>query len=572
MDKIKVISKRVIRFKRELVLVLTPLILLPVLYSIPLKQAKCLYVFLVMVTYWCTEALPVAVTSLIPIVIFPTFGIMASSKVCPQYFADTIILFMGGVILAVAMENWNLHRRVALHILMYVGVKPTMLLLGLMLTTSILSMWMNNSATTVTMMPIANAILKTLYGDEESTDMSVSHINAGTRENLIANPVQRSFAVKGILLSIPYSASIGGIATLTGSVPNLILDGQVKRTFPNSHTLTFGSWLLFALPFMLLLLLSAWLWISILYGGLQGRYGCCHPVLNTVLTGSDCCVLSCRFAEKAVGFVFLLFVIILFTRSPKYMLGWEKIFQPKYVSDAAASTLIIILLFIFPSQKPTYKWKIDPSGMYMVPLLSWKTVQKKVPWNVLILLGGGFALAKGTEESELSVWIGDLFQPLEKISASAAVLLISLTVSVVTEFLNSSVTSAVLLPVLAKLTESCCNLCSFLYSSFAFTLPSGTPENTIAFSSRQLHVKDMVKGGIVLNVWGNILLFLAINTWGQPIFQLTRKEERVLFLNNVMGSLTSTWSSNRDLGLTSHPKNSTSNITAHPQYCTGVSA
>uniref|UniRef100_A0A4W3K2W9 Solute carrier family 13 member 3-like n=1 Tax=Callorhinchus milii TaxID=7868 RepID=A0A4W3K2W9_CALMI len=553
MDKIKVISKRVIRFKRELVLVLTPLILLPVLYSIPLKQAKCLYVFLVMVTYWCTEALPVAVTSLIPIVIFPTFGIMASSKVCPQYFADTIILFMGGVILAVAMENWNLHRRVALHILMYVGVKPTMLLLGLMLTTSILSMWMNNSATTVTMMPIANAILKTLYGDEESTDMSVSHINAGTRENLIANPVQRSFAdeetigkmvrkenkhiVKGILLSIPYSASIGGIATLTGSVPNLILDGQVKRTFPNSHTLTFGSWLLFALPFMLLLLLSAWLWISILYGGLQGRYGCCHPVLNTVLTGSDCCVLSCRFAEKAVGFVFLLFVIILFTRSPKYMLGWEKIFQPKYVSDAAASTLIIILLFIFPSQKPTYKWKIDPSGMYMVPLLSWKTVQKKVPWNVLILLGGGFALAKGTEESELSVWIGDLFQPLEKISASAAVLLISLTVSVVTEFLNSSVTSAVLLPVLAKLSVRMkvhplyLMVPATVSSSFAFTLPSGTPENTIAFSSRQLHVKDMVKGGIVLNVWGNILLFLAINTWGQQFLTLQIWKQK---LNSIL--------------------------------------
>ncbi|XP_042197889.1 solute carrier family 13 member 3-like [Callorhinchus milii] len=508
MDKIKVISKRVIRFKRELVLVLTPLILLPVLYSIPLKQAKCLYVFLVMVTYWCTEALPVAVTSLIPIVIFPTFGIMASSKVCPQYFADTIILFMGGVILAVAMENWNLHRRVALHILMYVGVKPTMLLLGLMLTTSILSMWMNNSATTVTMMPIANAILKTLYGDEESTDMSVSHINAvfqqkdrlstqtETQENLeideetIGKMVRKEnkHIVKGILLSIPYSASIGGIATLTGSVPNLILDGQVKR-----------------------------FWI-------QKKKSETAAKLQAIIHNEYKKLGPIKFAEKAVGFVFLLFVIILFTRSPKYMLGWEKIFQPKYVSDAAASTLIIILLFIFPSQKPTYKWKIDPS---VVPLLSWKTVQKKVPWNVLILLGGGFALAKGTEESELSVWIGDLFQPLEKISASAAVLLISLTVSVVTEFLNSSVTSAVLLPVLAKLSVRMkvhplyLMVPATVSSSFAFTLPSGTPENTIAFSSRQLHVKDMVKGGIVLNVWGNILLFLAINTWGQPIFQLS---------------------------------------------------
>ncbi|XP_070328828.1 Na(+)/dicarboxylate cotransporter 3 isoform X3 [Odocoileus virginianus] len=307
MAALATVAKKVWSARRLLVLLFTPLVLLPVVFALPPKEGRCLFVILLMAVYWCTEALPLSVTALLPIVLFPFLGILPSNKVCAQYFLDTNFLFLSGLIMASAIEEWNLHRRIALKVLMLTGVQPARLILGMMATTSFLSMWLSNTASTAMMLPIANAILKSLFGHRESRkDLSweSEETAAAVRKNgLHTVPMEiqciastedkdcpeeaeapmdlqptskkeeeyRRNIWKGFLISIPYSASIGGTATLTGTAPNLILLGQLKSFFPQCDVVNFGSWFIFAFPLMLLFLLVGWLWISFLYGGITLR-------------------------------------------------------------------------------------------------------------------------------------------------------------------------------------------------------------------------------------------------------------------------------------------------------------
>ncbi|XP_042786720.1 solute carrier family 13 member 3 isoform X3 [Panthera leo] len=305
MAALATVAKKVWSARRLLVLLFAPLALLPVVFALPPKEGRCLFVILLMAVYWCTEALPLSVTALLPIILFPFLGILPSNKVCPQYFLDTNFLFLSGLIMASAIEEWNLHRRIALKVLMLVGVQPTRLILGMMVTTSFLSMWLSNTASTAMMLPIASAVLKSLFGQETRKDLgqqSEENAAAVRRNGLHAVPTEVQFLAgtedkdcpeaeapldlladckkegeyrrniwKGFLISIPYSASIGGTATLTGTAPNLILLGQLKSFFPQCDVVNFGSWFIFAFPLMLLFLLAGWLWISFLYGGMTLR-------------------------------------------------------------------------------------------------------------------------------------------------------------------------------------------------------------------------------------------------------------------------------------------------------------
>uniref|UniRef100_A0ABI7YLI3 Solute carrier family 13 member 3 n=1 Tax=Felis catus TaxID=9685 RepID=A0ABI7YLI3_FELCA len=486
-----------------------------------------------MAVYWCTEALPLSVTALLPIILFPFLGILPSNKVCPQYFLDTNFLFLSGLIMASAIEEWNLHRRIALKVLMLVGVQPTRLILGMMVTTSFLSMWLSNTASTAMMLPIASAVLKSLFGQETRKDLgqqSEENAAAVRRNGLHAVPTEVQFLAgtedkdcpeaeapldckkegeyhrniwKGFLISIPYSASIGGTATLTGTAPNLILLGQLKSFFPQCDVVNFGSWFIFAFPLMLLFLLAGWLWISFLYAGMTLR-GWRRKKKSEIKTDAE---------DRARAVI----------REEFQNLG-----PIKFLSDAVTGVAIVTVLFFFPSQRPSLKWWFDfkASNAETEPLLTWKKVQDTVPWNIILLLGGGFAMAKGCEESGLSAWIGGQLHPLENVPPPLAVLLITVVVAFFTEFASNTATIIIFLPVLAELairlrvhplylmvpgTVSC---------SYAFMLPVSTPPNSIAFASGHLLVKDMVRTGLLMNLMGVLLLSLAMNTWAQTIFQL----------------------------------------------------
>ncbi|NWW49393.1 S13A2 protein, partial [Pedionomus torquatus] len=550
------------------------------------QEAQCGYVIIVMALFWCTEALPLAVTALFPVLLFPLMNIMDSTTVCREYLKDTNMLFIGGLLMAIAIEKWHLHKRVALRVLLITGVRPALLLMGFMIVTAFLSMWISNTATTAMMVPIAQAVLEQLHKSEmkSSTGVQASeHINAAfelqeeptkpdhfkekeekgewvtgvfllgimeveedikRNENLLEEK-HRNFS-KGMSLCICYSASIGGIATLTGTTPNLVLQGQVDELFPqNGNIINFASWFSFAFPTMIVLLILTWIWLQMLYLGFNflKNFGCtADPSAKAkeqqayeIIKEENKKLGSMKFAEIAVLIIFILLVLLWFTRDPGFIPGWATVLFNKdntsYVTDATVAIFISILLFIIPSDIPrngSDEEKTGSKSKIRAPpaLLDWKVVHEKMPWNIVFLLGGGFALAKGSEESGLSSWLGTKLTPLQEIPHPAIALLLCLLIATFTECTSNVATTTLFLPILASMAEAIClhplyvMLPCTLSASLAFMLPVATPPNAIVFSYGQLRVIDMAKAGFVLNILGVLTITLAINTWGSSLFQL----------------------------------------------------
>ncbi|XP_036178474.1 solute carrier family 13 member 3 isoform X3 [Myotis myotis] len=500
MAVLAILAKKVWCSRRLLVLLIAPLLLLPVVFALPPKEGRCLFVILLMAVYWCTEALPLSVTALLPIILFPFLGILKSKDVCPQYFVDTNFLFLSGLIMASAIEEWNLHRRIALKILTFVGVRPVWLIFGMMVSTAFLSMWLSNTASTAMMLPIASAILKNLFGEEEENTVAV-----GTK-GMNPVPMEMQFLARR------------------------------EDAFPQSDVVNFGSWFIFALPLMVLFLLIAWLWISFLYGGLFTRGWKKDTEVNATGEERARAVIQEEykslghmvFAERAVFVLFCMFAILLFFRDPKFIPGWSNLFKPGFTSDAVTGVSIVTILFFFPSKRPSLKWWCDfkAPNTETKPLLTWKRAEETIPWSIILLLGGGFAMAKACEQSGLSLWISDQLHPLENVSPALAVFIITCVVIFFTEFASNTATIIIFLPVMSELAIRLkvhplyLMIPATVGCSYAFMLPVSTPPNSIAFATGHLLVKDMVRTGLLMNLMGIMILNMAINTWAQPIFQL----------------------------------------------------
>uniref|UniRef100_A0A671MPW9 Solute carrier family 13 member 5-like n=1 Tax=Sinocyclocheilus anshuiensis TaxID=1608454 RepID=A0A671MPW9_9TELE len=485
------------------------------------QEASCAYVIILMAVYWCTEALPLAVTSLLPAVLFPMLGIMQSKMVCMQYLKDTNMLFVGGLMVAVAVEHWNLHKRIALRVLLIVGVRPALLMLGFMGVTAFLSMWISNTATTAMMVPIVQAVLEQLNKQEtESSRMTcgegrpqyipyflvVLHMLDGSPEPKQNESAEKRLMAKGMTLCVCYAASIGGTATLTGTVLN--------KHFTST------------------------IFVSIRFHGIQ-TWGCgavkskkeisAYNVIREqhLQLGPMC------FGELSVLALFSLLVALWFTRDPGFVEGWATHTfntEAEYVTDATVAIFIAMLLFILPSRQPRlcFGSSTEPQ-IYSVPspaLLSWKVAQKKLPWNIVLLLGGGFALAKGSEESGLSRWMGNQLTPLHSIPPWAIVIILCLLIAIFTECTSNVATATLFLPVLASMSQSVginplyIMVPCTLSASFAFMLPVATPPNAIVFSYGYLKVSDMARTGMMMNVIGIFCITLSINTWGKAMFKL----------------------------------------------------
>ncbi|XP_042735934.1 solute carrier family 13 member 5 isoform X2 [Lagopus leucura] len=494
-----------LRYRSFAILLLAPLLLLPLPITVPTREAKCAYIIIIMAVYWCTEVIPLAVTSLMPVVFFPLLGVQSSKSVCLQYLNDTNMLFVGGLIVAISVERWNLHKRIALRVLLILGVKPALLMLGFMIVTAFLSMWISNTATTAMMVPIVQAVLDQM--DNTENDVTMMEQATGQTNTVIEleeknasdpTPVQvisngqvpdgtrsseekkmKKRICKGMTLCVCYAASIGGTATLTGTGPNMVLKGQMNQLYPNNNdVLNFASWFGFAFPNMILMLVLAWLW------------------------------LQCSF----MGF--------------------------KYITDSAPAVFIALLLFILPANKPKFiGWSSSMSDteqteedikkpFLSAPLLDWNVVQRKMPWNIVLLLGGGFALADASANSGLSGWLGRQMTPLGSIPPWSIATVLSLIIAVFTECTSNVATATLFLPVFSSMAVSVkihplyVMLPSTLSASFAFMLPVATPPNAIVFSYGHIRVLDMVRTGIVMNIIGVFCVTLAINTWGRPIFEL----------------------------------------------------
>uniref|UniRef100_A0A673GU32 Solute carrier family 13 member 5-like n=1 Tax=Sinocyclocheilus rhinocerous TaxID=307959 RepID=A0A673GU32_9TELE len=504
------------------------------------QEASCAYVIILMAVYWCTEALPLAVTSLLPAVLFPMLGIMQSKMVCMQYLKDTNMLFVGGLMVAVAVEHWNLHKRIALRVLLIVGVRPAFLMLGFMGVTAFLSMWISNTATTAMMVPIVQAVLEQLNKQEtESSRMTCGEgrpqapkaeykqtAKDRDREEAKQNEsAEKRLMAKGMTLCVCYAASIGGTATLTGTVTEPFALFSLILFPENGDIINFASWFGFAFPNMIIMLTIAWLYLQFVFMGFNIRktWGCgavksekeisAYNVIREqhLQLGPMC------FGELSVLALFSLLVALWFTRDPGFVEGWATHTfntEAEYVTDATVAVFIAMLLFILPSRPP------HPA------LLSWKVAQKKLPWNIVLLLGGGFALAKGSEESGLSRWLGNQLTPLHSIPPWAIVIILCLLIAIFTECTSNVATATLFLPVLASMSQSVginplyIMVPCTLSASFAFMLPVATPPNAIVFSYGYLKVSDMARTGMMMNVIGIFCITLSINTWGKAMFNL----------------------------------------------------
>lgn len=486
---------------QQTALLIAPLLSIAVILFVDLDPTNksvtyCFAIALLMAIWWITEAIPLAVTALLPVALFPLFGVVDGKTISSMYFNHLIFLFIGGFLMAFAMERWNLHRRIALRILLLFGISPGRILLGFMLATSFLSMWMSNTATAMMMVPIALSIIMKL-------EESLGEIRMGR------------YSI-GLLLGIAYSASIGGVATLVGTPPNLSFARIVSIIFPEMAEISFADWFLFAIPVTVLLFIAAWLLLYIMYrpkeswqniqlNDFKKEYnslGKAKPEEKIVLVLFS--LLACLWIFRS-GFNIQSFVVP----------GWSKLFNnPGYINDGTVAIFIAILLFIIPSSSEKGE-----------RIMNWETA-KKVPWNIVLLFGGGFALAQGFVDSGLSVWFGEQLAGLANVEPLVLTFANVTMMSFLTELTSNVATTEMILPILAGLSMSIemnpllLMIPATLAASLAFMLPVATPPNAIVFGTNRIRVKDMVRTGILLNITGIIIATLVMYFWGVLVFDI----------------------------------------------------
>ena len=465
--------------QKRLGLIIGPLLLLIILLLTPFEGLSeqghaVLATTIWIAVWWVTEAIPIAATALLPIVLFPLTGGMNLASTTASFGHKYVFLYLGGFLIAIGIEKWNLHRRIALTIIAFIGSDTRKIILGFMIATAFLSMWISNTSTSVMMLPIGLAIIKQLK-DNPDTDED---------ENLIFG--------KALMLGIAYSASIGGIATLIGTPPNLVLAGIIESTY--GYEITFLEWFQFGLPVALLLLIFCWYYLTrIAYKFKQVDFP--GGLKEIQRLKSNLGIISKE--ERRVGFVFILAALCWISRS--------FILQPLFpgIDDTIIAILFGITLFIIPSKNNKE------------PLLNWKDTLN-LPWGIILLFGGGMALAKAFDESGLALWLGNLMTEFGGFPFFILLLLLITAVNFLTEITSNLATTAMLLPVLAPLALEVgvhpfgLMVGAAVAASCAYMLPVATPPNAVVFGSGYLRIPDMVSKGIVLNLFSIFVISIMV--------------------------------------------------------------
>ena len=416
---------------------------------------------------------------------------------------------MGGFIIALAIERWNLHRRMALHVVRVVGEQPRRLVLGFMLAVAFLSMWISNTAASMMMLPIGLSVI-TLAKDQ------LHKIPQDKFSEKAVQRFQKNFPTV-LMLGIAYGASIGGVGTLVGTPPNLVFSHIFQMEFPNGPEITFTTWLFLGLPLVCSFLLVAWLLlVYVIYPPGRGQFFGGGEIIQNELERLG----PISKAEKRLLIIFLLTALLwIFRRDISFsdyfkIPGWSTLLGLPQVDDGTVAIFMALSLFLIPAGISSRE-----------RLMNWETTQR-LPWGILLLFGGGFALAAGFRQSGLSQWVGTQLVGLKTVPPVFMISSVSLLVTFLTEMTSNTATTQVILPVLASLAHAIkinpllLMLPATISASCAFMLPVATPPNAVVFGSGYVPIIKMVRAGLVLNLVGVVMVLLTVYLVGVPLFNI----------------------------------------------------
>lgn len=467
--------------------------------------------------WWMFVAVPIPVTSLLPLLLLPLVGVLPVGKAAAPYANPNVFLFMGGFIIALGVERWGLHRRIALQIVRVVGTGRATIVLGFMIASAVLSMWISNTATAMMMLPIGMAVIAALAGlGDETSEKS--------RTNFAA----------ALMLGIAYAASVGGVATPIGTPPNIVFQGQFESLFGHTAKIGFGQWMLLFCPLVVVFIPAIWLVLTRITcrfesGGFKAGREVARGELNKLGRMGR--------AEKTMLAVFVMTALLWMTRSiplgedesgARVDYGWAALlesalttadhhprrFHADYINDATVALGMAVLMFVIPVGR-------GESGKNR-RLMNWETAQR-LPWGILLLFGGGFAIAAGFSASGLSSWCGHAFANLGVTNPLFLILGTCLLLTFLTEITSNTATTQVMLPILARVSQVMginpllLMLPATISASCAFMLPVATPPNAIVFGSGKVEMGRMVRTGIILNLIGVVLVTLLIYFFVRPV-------------------------------------------------------
>ncbi|XP_028158441.1 protein I'm not dead yet-like [Ostrinia nubilalis] len=523
---------------RGVVCVVAPIVLIAVLTPFPPKPYQwCGYTLVLMAIFWVTECIPIAVTSFLPVLIFPLTGVSTTAETCQAYINDSVLMFIGSIILAFSVEQSGLHKRLAYFAIRIIGYSHVRLLLAMCLVTTFVSMWVTNTAATTMMVPINLAVLK-VFDDQNIIKL---YDTGPDGENMASDITTAYFC------AATYSATIGGIGTLVGTATNLAFKGLFQTAYPEApELLSFPKFSAFAVPYMIIMEIFVYLYFIIFYFGVFRPGSVAAKSAKMTKKGIELAEKAILEDSKKMGritfwevMVLLLFILAMigfFCRSPQIFTGWADLItksfgisDTRYVRDSSLALCVCTLMFLLPStlavfKNFTAKFHEDLPKTRVTSVLDWRTMNVAMPWSFMFLIGGGFALSNAAKSTGLNSKIGETMKILKELPDLVIILIITVVVIFITNFASNVAVANVMCPLAMQLAKEIkknplwyCLVTGFC-ASYCFMIPVGTPGNLVVQSAVNIPTRKMIIAGAGPTITTIIVTFFAMSFWAPVIW------------------------------------------------------